>query len=93
LRANHRAPESVQHRPGSLVAAQAKNPLQSKSAHAVFLIRDVPRRGEPNPQGCSGLIEDGASRDTALVRTRSADQSAPARASRHGASGTVMILA
>ena len=82
LWANHRAPESMQHRPGRLVAAQAQNPLQSKSAHTVFLTRDVPRRSEPHPQGCSGLIEDGARRDTALVRTGSADQSASARASR-----------
>ena len=82
LRANHRTAESVQHRPGSLVTAQAKNPLQSKSAHAVLLTRDVPRRGKPNPQGRSRLVEDGARRDTALVRTGSTNQSAPACANR-----------
>src|SRR5665647_747046 len=48
----------------------------------MLVTRDLPRCSEPNPQGRSGLVEDSACRDTALVRTGSADQSAPARASR-----------
>ena len=66
----------MQHSPGGLVAVQAENPLQPQSADALFLVGDVPRRGEPHSQRRTGLVEDGPSRDAALMSAGPANQPA-----------------
>ena len=76
LRAHHRSTIPMQHSPRGLVTAQAKNPLQPKSADALLHAGDVPGSGKPHPQRRSGLVEDGPSRDTGLMAAGPAYQAA-----------------
>jgi hypothetical protein len=85
LRAHHRSTIPMQHSPRGLVTAQAKNPLQPKSADALLHAGDVPGSGKPHPQRRSGLLEDGPSRDTGLMAARPAYQAASRGSTRHWA--------
>lgn len=81
---HHGSPESMQHCPCGLIATQAQHALQTQCAHPLLLIREIPRRRQPDPQRCTSLVKDGARRHSALMPAVFAHQPNPARAIRHG---------
>jgi hypothetical protein len=59
--ADHRSPQLVQPRPGGAVV-NAEDPLETKCADPILLVRDVPHGCEPGRQRRSSQVEDGARR-------------------------------
>ena len=81
-RTHHGPPQLVKPRPGRLVAAEPKDPLQAKGACAVLLRRHPPHRLEPQTQRAASPVEDRARRDRRLVTALFAvHQTAPGRPS------------
>jgi len=48
VRPHHRAAEPMQHGPGCLVAPEPEHTLQAQGAHALLLVRQVPRCCQPH---------------------------------------------
>ena len=59
-RPHHRVAQFVQPRPCGSVTAQAQGTLQAQRADPVFLIRYVPHRPKPQPQGLPGILKHSA---------------------------------
>ena len=66
-RTHHRAAQLMEPTPGGQVMAQTQHPLQSQSAGPVLLAGDVPDRPKPQPQGLTGVLKNGPSRDCGLM--------------------------
>lgn len=56
-RSHHRAPELVQPRPCSLIAAQIKNTLQSQRVRSIFLTGQMPDSVKPEAQRFFGVLK------------------------------------
>jgi hypothetical protein len=57
-RTYHGAPQLVQPSPGCAVTAQSQQALQPQGVHPLLLIRHVPHRLKPKPQGFPGILEE-----------------------------------
>lgn len=64
------APKPVQHRPGCLIGAKAKNSMQRFGGNTIFSCGQVPSGSEPNSQRRSGVMKDCASRGGDSIAAR-----------------------
>ena len=64
---DHRLPQLVQPRPGSLITSQTENTFQAQSARSVFLAGYKPHCCKPNLQRKLGPLEDSARRHRNLT--------------------------
>ena len=79
---DHGSTQSMQHRPGCLVATQIQDALQAECCDALFLIGDVPHRRKPASQRRSSLVENGTGGDRALMSAIATNKAPTTRAIR-----------
>jgi len=75
-RSYHCSPQLMQPGPGSLVAAQSKNALESEGIAPRFLVRHEPHSLKPSAKGFPRLLEDRSGSRRRLVLARCAAQQA-----------------
>ena len=73
----HRATKFLQPLPSSVIAAQAKNSLQSESICPIFLTSDVPHSTKPKPQGFPSAMKNSSGGDRSLRSTSNAMEKTP----------------
>ena len=79
---DHGSTQSMQHRPGYLVATQTQDALQAECCDDLFLIGDVPHRRKPASQRRSSLVENGTGGDRALMSAIATNKAPTTRAIR-----------